>query len=209
VITASVSLVIPRRLVAPPSYNLREALGLPSHAIVLLLPTNLRPVKDPLFLVDAMAAWHQADQRMHLALIGPTLDAPFAATVKARVRGRSKGSECEATRNLISLQIAQLPGVHYREAISAVAMQEAMLQAAAIVNCSRSEGLSTAILEALALERLVIARRNPGNESLVRKAPCGASSFSTYDRSNTIKLGCCFPRLRSLFLSHSECWLTT
>lgn len=65
-------------------------------------------------------------------------------------------------------QIAPLLGVHYLDAIPAVAMQEAMQQACAVVNCSRSEGLSTALLEAMALGRVVIARRNAGNASLVR-----------------------------------------
>lgn len=66
------------------------------------------------------------------------------------------------------IQIAPLMGVHYLDAIPAVAMQEAMQQACAVVNCSRSEGLSTALLEAMALGRVVIARRNAGNASLVR-----------------------------------------
>lgn len=54
-----------------------------------------------------------------------------------------------------------------------MAMQEAMQQCVAVLNSSRSEGLCTAILEAMAIGAPVLARRNAGNASLLKHEDTG------------------------------------
>lgn len=172
IIPASLSLLVAPRLPPSsfPSYSLHAALGLPRQARIFLLPTNLRPVKDPLFLVSAFEQWHAADNDIHLAIVGPVLDASFADIVQAEVWLSLSLSDVPPTRShrCLKHQIAQCKGVHYLDPIPALAMQEAMQQCFAVVNSSRSEGLSTAIMEAMAIGAPVIARSNTGNMSLVR-----------------------------------------
>lgn len=53
---------------------------------IFLLPCNLRPVKDPLFLVEEFERWHTTeDNTVHLLLIGPTLDPKYTQEVLLKV----------------------------------------------------------------------------------------------------------------------------
>ena len=53
----------------------RQLFGLTTEDTMILLPTGLREVKDPYFLVDEISAWHtESDPQIHLVLVGPKLD---------------------------------------------------------------------------------------------------------------------------------------
>ncbi len=54
---------------------------------IFLLPCNLRPVKDPLFLVDEFERWRNVEKNtdVHLLLIGPTLDPTYTQEVLLKV----------------------------------------------------------------------------------------------------------------------------
>lgn len=64
----------------------RRRLELEVEDVLLLLPAGLRPVKDVLFGAHAVAAWHARDPRLCLRIVGPELDAAYAAQVRAALR---------------------------------------------------------------------------------------------------------------------------
>nr|XP_045011628.1 glycosyltransferase 1 domain-containing protein 1 isoform X5 [Jaculus jaculus]XP_045011629.1 glycosyltransferase 1 domain-containing protein 1 isoform X5 [Jaculus jaculus] len=53
---------------------------------VFLLICGLRPVKDPLYLVDAFSEWHQEAPNVYMVIVGPEVDPVFTKEVKARLR---------------------------------------------------------------------------------------------------------------------------
>jgi glycosyltransferase involved in cell wall biosynthesis len=67
-----------------PPPPLREVLGLPPSARLLVLVAGVRAVKDPLFLAGAVAAWHAAaaataaaaggEPPVHMVIVGPVLE---------------------------------------------------------------------------------------------------------------------------------------
>jgi len=63
--------------------GLRAKLGIPPTDGVLLLVAGLRKVKDPLLLVQAVAAHNASDRScpLHLVILGPLIDPAFAPLV--------------------------------------------------------------------------------------------------------------------------------
>ena len=112
----------------------------------LLLVAGLRPVKDPLWAIRAARA---AGAR--LAIVGPPLDAETHAAVVAA---------CD--------EDIAYHGPQTRSVVVA-----AMRRARALLNSSLSEGMSCAVMEALALGCVVVARRNAGNEALLSDGVTG------------------------------------
>ncbi|XP_027627212.1 glycosyltransferase 1 domain-containing protein 1 [Tupaia chinensis] len=120
---------------------------------VFLLVCGLRRVKDPLYLVDAFSDWHREEPHVYMVIVGPEVDPVFTREVKARVR-RAAG--------------VRLLGEMAQEDLHA-----AMKNCFAVVNCSVSEGMSAAILEAMDLEVPVLARNIPGNAAVVTHEATG------------------------------------
>jgi glycosyltransferase involved in cell wall biosynthesis len=133
-----------------------------------LLVTALRPVKDPAYVLEAFAAWRATASTStstatdndndgpappRLVIVGPALDTALAASFPAR---------CES-----------LAGVAYLGAVARAEVGLLALGAAAVCNTSRSEGMSGALLDAMAAGRPVIARRNGGNEALIEHQVTG------------------------------------
>lgn len=130
--------------------------GIPQSADALhvfLLVCGLRPVKDPLFLVDAFAGWHREEPGVYLVIVGPVVDAAFAREVQAKVE-RSAG-------------VRLLPEMPQGD------LHAAEKNCLALVNSSLSEGMSAAILEAMDLEVPVLARNIPGNAAVVQHGVTG------------------------------------
>jgi glycosyltransferase involved in cell wall biosynthesis len=140
------------------SFDLRERLGLARDSRIVLLPTGIRRVKDPLYAVDAFTRWHAEDPRIHLVIVGAVLERDYAESALAT--------------------IAAAPGVHYLEALARPEMLAAIRDADIVLNSSCSEGMSGTVLEAMALRTPVVARRNAGNESLIS---CGRTGL-LFDR---------------------------
>jgi len=135
------------------SFSLKERLRLPSDARMLLLPSGLRPVKDPLLLLRCVSRWHQEDPRIHLVIAGLTYDQEFAGIVRRR---------CAASS-----------GLHYIGVLRRADLQAAMLESTAVLNTSLSECSPNALLEAMRLGCPVVARDIPGNTCLVRHEATG------------------------------------
>ncbi|XP_010599097.1 glycosyltransferase 1 domain-containing protein 1 isoform X1 [Loxodonta africana] len=120
---------------------------------VFLLVCGLRQVKDPLYLVNAFSEWHQEEPSVYMVIVGPEVDPVFTREVKAKVK-RSPG--------------VRLIGHMPREDLHAV-----VKNCFAVVNSSVSEGMSAAILEAMDLGVLVLARNIPGNAAVVEHRVTG------------------------------------
>ncbi|XP_060238283.1 glycosyltransferase 1 domain-containing protein 1 isoform X4 [Meriones unguiculatus] len=120
---------------------------------VFLIICGLRPVKDPLYLVDAFSEWHQEAPNMYMVIVGPEVDPEFTREVKDRV-GRAAG--------------VRLIREMCQEDLHAV-----VKSCFALVNSSVSEGMSAAILEAMDLEVPVLARNIPGNSAVVEHGVTG------------------------------------
>ncbi|XP_004363480.1 hypothetical protein CAOG_03752 [Capsaspora owczarzaki ATCC 30864] len=145
----------------PRAPTLHERLGLPVHPsrpadlapIVLLLVAGLRPVKDPTFLFDIVSCWHRLDSRVHLAVIGPELTPKCTSQVREA-----------ADRS---------PGVHILSAVPYAEALWLMSQADFLLNSSLSEGLASAVLEAMSLSVPLLARNIPGNAAVIQHGTTG------------------------------------
>jgi glycosyltransferase involved in cell wall biosynthesis len=144
--------------------------GLGTDQPFLALPTGLRPVKDPLFLLSAYAAWYrrQSGTVPRLLLFGVVRpDVPtsgsFAVAVADAVRDCDGVSLVPPISPSLFTEVLRLPTCR------------------GLVNCSLSEGAANAVLEAMALGVPVLARRIPGNVALVGEAGEGGLLFDTPD----------------------------
>ncbi|WP_430787968.1 glycosyltransferase [Actinoplanes sp. G11-F43] len=147
--------LIPQAVAGEPdlSYSLRAGLGIGDDGVLLLLPAGLRPVKDPLLLIDTVQRWHREDPRVHLVIAGMEYDDTFAGIVRRRC--------------------ARAPGVTFAGLLSRPRLHAAMLEATAVLNTSRSECMPNAVLEAMWLGAAVIVRDVPGNTCVIRHDDTG------------------------------------
>lgn len=128
-------------------FSLRAALDLDASDVLVVLPTGIRRVKDPLHVVEAFSAWNMVEPRAQLAVVGAVLEPDYADAAVRVLRGRA--------------------GVHYVPALPRPHMLAAMREADVVLNTSLSEGMCGSLLEAMRLGTPVVARRNAGNESIV------------------------------------------
>lgn len=136
-----------------PHYSFPAELGLGAQDVILLLPAGLRPVKDPLLLMNAVQQWHREDPRIRLVISGIGYDPDFTELVLRRC--------------------ARAPGVDYVGLLSRPRLHAAMLASAVVLNTSLSECMPNAVLEAMRLGRAVLVRDVPGNTCLVRPEETG------------------------------------
>ncbi|RDD41084.1 Glycosyltransferase 1 domain-containing protein 1 [Trichoplax sp. H2] len=131
--------------------HLQEKLGMQEQNLqnitIFLLVAGIRPIKDPLFLADAVSEWHRKDPSIYLVIIGPEIDTEFSYKMK---------------ENLL-----RYTGVYYVDSIPQPKLHMALRQCTALVNSSINEGMCGVILEAMNLGTPVIARRNAGNCEIV------------------------------------------
>jgi len=139
--------------VTPSQFSKTSIVALPADAIVYLLPAGLREMKDPLFLGNAIAAWHKKDPRIHLLIAGAQRDISFAASVRETVRA--------------------LPGVILVDPLPQPDLWALMSQSEVVLNTSHSECSPNSLLEAMALGVPVLARDIPGNRAIVSDGKTG------------------------------------
>ncbi|KAL6074304.1 glycosyltransferase 1 domain containing 1 [Balamuthia mandrillaris] len=133
---------------------------------VFLLPSGLRAVKDPLFLLDAFCAWHDEEKEVRgrevfLLIIGPVLDEQYGDAVLRKVES--------------------LRGIIYHPSIPRRLLHLLVMKSIAVVNSSRSEGLSNVLVEAMLLGTPVVARRIQGNESVIEHETTGLLFDTPHD----------------------------
>lgn len=122
---------------------------------IILLVSGIREVKDPLFAVQATCCESCA------ALPGPP---------QLLVVGPGRGGKYDEE---FSAAVEAAPFAWHVPAVAQVVVHRAMEEAAMVINVSRSEGASNALLEAMALGRPIVARSIRGNESLIRHGKTG------------------------------------
>lgn len=119
----------------------------------LLLPAGLRPVKDVLFLLDAVKTLKGDYPSLAFVIIGPVLDSKvYQQVTKA----------CQ-----------RYEWLHYEGTAPLSAMKNWYQWADVVINSSLSEGQSSALIEAMALQVPVLARKIPGNESVIQDGKTG------------------------------------
>lgn len=124
-----------------------EASGFASDSIpIMFLPAGLRPVKDVCFLESALTEYNANEQKVHLTVCGPVVDATYGEHVKARFVAKTDRS--------------LLPGADRDTVLRYIS------EARVVLNTSISEGQSGVIAEGMMVGTLVFARDIPGNRHL-------------------------------------------
>jgi glycosyltransferase involved in cell wall biosynthesis len=140
------------------SYDLRAIAGCRKDDILFFMPGGIRPVKGNLECISAMAKAHEASPNIRVLFAGPALDAEYAARFEEEI----------SRLQSFARWILQIPPK---------AMRAAYEGADVVLNYSRSEGLSNALLEAMAAGRPILASDIPGNRWLIHDekgiGPCG------------------------------------
>ena len=126
------------------SFDLRKSSGWSPENFVFFLPAGIRPVKRNLETLLAMKKVHELRSHVRLVFAGPTLDQEYTARFQEELE-----------------QHTQFAG--WIPIIPHGAMRSAYASADIVINASSSEGLSNALLEAIAAERPILASDIPGN----------------------------------------------
>lgn len=163
----------------------RSKLCLCSYPHLFLMVSGMRPVKDPTFLLESWMEFcsNHKELCLKLLIIGPVLDNEYMARfnglisdLKARYSFDTRASEKNKDYDSICtwlhdensfpiLHATPLPNEAYKFLLST--------QVFATVNSSRSEGMSSAILESMALRVPVIAKAIPGNCAVITESQTG------------------------------------
>ena len=143
----------PGVLLGKTPFHLRQKFGFKPECQLFLHPAGIRPVKANLELLKLCDQLADNNPDFAVAFCGPALDPDYF--------------------ELFSDAIDQRPWARYLGVIHPDAMPSAMAEADLILNHSVSEGMSNALIEALAVGRPVLARNIPGNaEILIAEETC-------------------------------------
>lgn len=144
------SLLADRVFVIPQSVELPEAVGCEVNLIgepIFLLPAGLRPVKDVFYLWDELVKLRSKLPHLTFYIIGPVLD----EDVHQEVINREKANNW----------------FHYLNVVPLDQMRAFYTKSDFVLNTSISEGQSAAVLEAMLSGKVVLARNNTGNASVI------------------------------------------
>lgn len=119
----------------------------------ILLPAGLRPVKDVLHVIPALDQLVGDYPDLTFTLLGANLD--------------------DQVYQQVMDSIQQRPWMTYAGVVPFEVMTQWYNEANIIINTSISEGQSLAVMEAMAMGRPVVARRNAANEALIRHEETG------------------------------------
>lgn len=125
-------------------YDVREACGWGPREMVFFMPAGVRPVKGNLLCLRAFRRVHALRPHVRLCFAGPVLDEIYGVSFAEEL------ARCGAFARL-------LPPIDRQR------MRRAYQSIDVVVNASLAEGLSNALLEAVAASRPVLASDIPGN----------------------------------------------
>ena len=153
---ASRLVVIPQaaRLDGTEPCDLGARWSLPERRVLFVFPAGIRPVKAPRAPLVPLERVASRLPDVRLVYVGPLLDAAEGDALLAGLNGRSWARHIGA--------------IPHRQMASLLA------QADVVLNCSRSEGgMANSVLEALVLQRAVLASDIAGNRSLIEHGVTG------------------------------------
>ncbi|XP_002128041.2 glycosyltransferase 1 domain-containing protein 1 [Ciona intestinalis] len=148
--------------------------------ILFVLPSNIRPVKNPLYLLEDFWKW-SVNQRpkydIRLLVIGNILDEEYSkiffqklSALKLRYCSKVNVSpEGKQTQNL-QTWLARTNGdrVLFFPAVPRHEFQKLLSKSTfAVVNTSNSEGMASSLLEAMSMNIPVLAHDIPGNSAVI------------------------------------------
>lgn len=119
----------------------------------ILLPAGLREVKDVLFVLPALVKLKEIFPGLTFTILGTALEWRVLQEVEAAVK--------------------KYPWVHYHNEVPLEEMTGFYEQSDVVINSSISEGQSSALLEAMSLNKPVLARDNGGNRSIIKHGQTG------------------------------------
>lgn len=131
----------------------RQSYGVSTREVLFCMASGIRPVKNICFALDIFAAVRERYQQARLILAGPVLDGDEAARVFEKARA--------------------VTGFSYIGEISHDGVRDLMAAADIFMNVSLHEGMSGAMLEAMAEGLPVLASDAPGNRALVQHGITG------------------------------------
>jgi glycosyltransferase involved in cell wall biosynthesis len=138
--------IIPQSVWIPTGYT-DNNVELPEGSPKLLLPAGLRPVKDVLYLREALLALKNSFPNLQFVIAGPILD--------------------EITYQEVEAFVERNKWVHYVGEIPLEMMANLYQWTDYVLNTSISEGQSSALLEAMSMGKIIMARKNAGNQSII------------------------------------------
>ena len=151
-----------------------QSLGVPSHYVpnsvdcskfkfvpldkkekLVIFVGSLTDIKRPQFLVEAIGVIHQfvVDEAIRVEIIG---DGPLKATLERRIKVLGLGDSIRLGGYLENERVREYMGGAY-----------------AYVTCSMTEGMSVALLEAMASGCVIIASNIPGNTAMIENGKTG------------------------------------
>ncbi|MDP2645069.1 MAG: glycosyltransferase family 4 protein, partial [Desulfobacterales bacterium] len=137
-----------RRGIRPKAVQKKEK---PGRTLEILQVGGIRPVKGQLRALELMARLRKKALPARLTLIGPVVDGSYAREVFALLKKQP--------------QDRHLAAIPHKDMDRIYAIGDVLL------NCSENEGAANAILEAWSCGVPVAARKAPGNNQLLGKAP--------------------------------------
>ena len=144
------TVVIPQGVEVP---ALSAATGA-GESFTFLLPAGLRPVKNVLFPLQPLALLHAAHPEIRFLLVGPVLDAAYAAEVMETLE--------------------RYPFARYLGTVSHNAIGELYRAADVVLNSSLIEGgMANSVLEALAYGKALLVTDIEGNRSIIKDSMNG------------------------------------
>ena len=141
-------------------------------------------MKDILFVLDAFSHYHETHSQVQLCVIGPVLDRDYADTVFARIPEENVMSlppnyEFKGERDAAH----QVKGVYYVALFHVLGVTcspiphslflDTLLDVDLVINTSLSEGLAAVTLEAASAGKIMLARNNSGNASVIQNGVNG------------------------------------
>lgn len=133
--------------ITPQPFDVWSQLRIPLESQIILLPADLRPIKNPLSVIEPFLEVGRDRPEVHLVVLGARRHDEYATWFIERVRS--------------------LRRVHYAGVISPGEFHSLLTQVTALLNSSLHEQEPNSILEALAVGCPVVAHRIPGNESII------------------------------------------
>ncbi|MFC4799527.1 glycosyltransferase [Neobacillus sp. GCM10023253] len=154
----------------------------------ILLPAGLRPVKDVLHVVPALDELIREYPNMEFTILGAKLDANVFKVVQKEAEHRH--------------------WMKYAGVVPYEVMKFWYEQAQIVINTSLSEGQSLALMEAMALGRPVIARKNEANIQLIRHEQTGWLYETMDEFKKAVQSIVCDVTLREKVIQQAKEWIS-